>query len=309
MDKIKVLLQSIWYPLSISRYWEIALKKNPKIDLKTCGIYTGSNIPWKGGMNLLEKYSKSPDIVIPFKPGLNIKINYELVKSSLGNWIPDLVLTVDGGMNWKYKPSDGIVATVVTDSHCVDYTHARAISDYFFNMHPEYSKQGDKLLSYAYSPDVHYPMSNIEKDIDAALVGMPYPQRIDWVNRLRERGVSVIFENGPIFDEYRELANRAKIGLNWASLQDTNARVYETCAMKLCLVTNRTPDLAKAGFEEDRHYLGFSSLDEAVEKVMYAKEHPEICDMIANAGYQFVTQNNFTYDALVEKVLKEVGLQ
>jgi spore maturation protein CgeB len=166
----------------------------------------------------------------------------------------------------------------------------------------------DKLLSYAYCPDTHYSMSDVEKDTDAVLVGMPYPQRIEWVQKLRDAGVSVLFENGPVFDEYRQMSNRAKIGLNWASMEDTNARVYETLAMRLCLVTNRTPDLAVHGLEEDRHYLGFSSMQEAVEKVLYAKNNPDICDMIANNGYQAVTQKNVTYDRLVLDVLKECGL-
>jgi len=311
MDKIKVLLHSIWYPLAIASYFRKALKRNPNIDLRVMGIYTGTWIPWMGGMNLPEKYAIPPDVVVPMKPGLNIKVDYEFMKPRIHphDWKPDLVLTIDGGANWTHRPyGSAIVATVATDAHAVDYAHARSVSDYFFNLHPCYSMPDDKLLNYAYDPDTHYAMSDVDKDIDAVLVGMPYTQRIEWVKRLRASGVSVIFENGPVFDEYRQLSNRATIGLNWSSLSDTNARVYESCAMRLCLVTNRTPDLSTSGFEENRHYLGFSTMEEAVEKVLYAKNNPEIRDMIALAGYQFVTHNNFTYDALLHKILKEVGL-
>lgn len=309
MAKLKVLLHSIFYPLAIASYWRNALERNPDIDLITVGIYTGSYIPWKNGMTLPDKYAKPPTYPLPFKPGLNVKINYELVRAQIPDkWKPDLILTVDGGANWKYRPSEGIVVTVATDTHCVDYTHAREVSDYFFNMHPHYSIPSDKLLSYAYDPGTHYPMSDVEKDTDAVLIGMPYQHRVDWVNRLRADGVSVIFENSPVFDEYRELANKARIGLNWASMEDTNARVYESLAMRLCLVTNRTPDLERAGLEDGRHYLGFDNLEEAVSKVLYAKNNPEICDMIANVGYQFVTQNKFTYDRLMDDILREVGL-
>jgi len=235
MDRIKVLLHSIWYPLAIASYWRKALQRNPNIDLVTTGIFTGSWIPWMGGMNLPEKYAIPPTYPLSFKPGLNLKIDYELIRAQMPNdWHPDLVLTVDGGANWRNKPQEGVVATVVTDGHCVDYSHARAVSDYFFNMHPRYSVPEDNLLSYAYDPDTHYPMSDIEKDTDAVLVGMPYEQRIQWVNRLRAEGVSVIFENGPVFDEYRQLSNRARIGLNWASMDDTNARFFETLAFNIC---------------------------------------------------------------------------
>ena len=150
MDKIKVLLSSIWYPLAIASYWRNALKRNPNVDLKVVGIYTGSWIPWMGGMNLPEKYAIAPDYVLPFKPGLNIKANYELVRAQLPkDWHPDLVLTVEGGMNWVNKPVEGISVTVATDAHVVDYAHSRSVSDYFFNMHPCYAMPNDKLLSYA----------------------------------------------------------------------------------------------------------------------------------------------------------------
>lgn len=312
MAKIKVLLHSIWYPLAIASYFRKALKRNPNIDLRVMGIYTGSWIPWGGtGMNLSEKYAIPPDVTIPMKPGLNLKIAYEMIKPRIhpSDWQPDLILTIEGGANWTHRPTgSGIVVTVATDAHCVDYSHARSISDYFFNLHPCYSMQGDKLLSYAYDPDTHYPMSDVEKDTDAVLVGMPYPQRIEWVNKLRESGVSVIFENGPVFDEYRQLSNRATIGLNWASMDDTNARFFETLSMNLCLVTNITPDIARYGFEDGHHFLGFRTMDEAVEKVLWAKNHPEERKMIALAGYQKVTNENWTYDRLIQDILKEVGL-
>jgi len=310
MGKMKILCLSIWYPLAIARYWENAMKRNPNIDLITVGSYTGNWIPWGGtGMSLLDKYARPPTYPLPFKPNVG-KVSYDFVRAQIPEqWKPDLVLTIDAGINWTHKPFEGIVATVGTDGHCLDYSHARSISDYFFNMHPVYSMSNDNLLSYAFDPGVHYAMSDVEKDTDAVLIGMPYEQRVQWVKRLRAAGVSVLFENGPVFDEYRELNNRARIGLNWSSMDDTNARCYELCAMRLCLVTNRTPDLKRAGFEEDRHYLGFSSLDEAVSKVLYAKNNPEIRDMIANNGYQFVTQNNMTYDNLIQTILKEIGLQ
>jgi len=137
---------------------------------------------------------------------------------------------------------------------------------------------------------------------------MPYPQRIEWVNALRAKGVSVLFENGPIFDEYRELNNRARIGLNWSSRGDLNARVLEISAMRLCPVIDRVSDLSIIGFEEDKHYIGFSNLEEAVEKVLYAKNNPDIAEMIANNAYQKVRNLNLTYDSLVNCVLKEFGL-
>lgn len=306
--KIKVLLLSIHYPLAMKNYWENAFKRNPNIELRTCGSYTGSYIPWMGGMTLPEKYAKPPTYPLPFKPNIG-RVPYAVVKAQLDDWIPDLVITINAGVEWTHKPNDGFMASVGTDGHCLDYTHSRAIADKFFNMHPKYAQKDDVLLSYAFDPGVHYAMSDIEKDTDAVLIGMPYPQRVEWIDALRAKGVSVLFENGPIFDEYRQLNNRAKIGLNWSSLGDLNARFYELCAMKLCPVVDRCDDMAKAGFVENQHYLGFSNLQEAIEKVLWAKEHPNQANAIALSAYNKVWSENMTYDALVDKVLKEFNLK
>ena len=307
MDKIKILMLHIVYPLSMSKYWKYALKRNPNIDLIDCGPYTGSWIPWLGGMTVKEKYATPPNYPLPFKSDIG-RVPYALVKAQLPDkWTPDLVLTINAGIDWIDKPSDGVVASVGTDGHCLDYTHSRQISDKFFNMHPTYSEKDDVLLHYVYDPGTHY-VTSTEKDTDAVLIGMPYPQRVEWVNALRAKGVSVLFENGPIFDEYRELNNRARIGLNWSSRGDLNARVLEISAMRLCPVIDRVSDLSIIGFEEDKHYIGFSNLEEAVEKVLYAKNNPDIAEMIANNAYQKVRNLNLTYDSLVNCVLKEFGL-
>ena len=307
MDKIKVLLLSIHYPLAMKNYWENAFRRNPNIELKTTGPYTGSFIPWMGGMTLPEKYAVPPTYPLPFKPNVG-RIPYALVKAQLGEWIPDLVITINAGIDWTQKPTDGFVASVGTDGHCLDYTHSRKISDKFFNMHPKYAKPNDVLLSYAFDPKVHYAMSDVEKDMDAVLIGMPYPQRIEWVTALRARGVTVLFENGPIFDEYRVLNNRARIGLNWSSLGDLNARFFELLAFRLCVVADRCDDMERMGFIEGTHYLGFSNTQEAIDKVLWAKNNPDEAQMIANNGYQFVHSQNYTYDSLAQKVLDEFRL-
>lgn len=314
VSKIKVLLLQIYYPLSMGRYFDRALRRRDDVDLITCGPYTGSWIPWLGGMNVAEKYALPPDIPLPLPPNVG-QVNYELVKANLpANWIPDIVLTVDAGIHWRYKPNEGYVAHVATDPHALNYDYQRTISDKFFNMQLCYSKPDDIYLPYAYDPTVHYPMDNtyryrnymsdptiIEKDTDAVLIGMPYEQRVQWVNALRSRGVSVIFENGPIFDEYRIQNNRARIGLNWSSLNDLNARAFEIPAMKLYPVINNVPDWWK--HESLHHHHIFNNLGEAVDAVLWARDNPEKARENAEVAYELVQGE--TYDARVSQILKE----
>ena len=315
-NKIKVLLLYIVYPLAMGTYFKRALERRDDVDLKVTGVYTANWIPWKGGMELPMKYALPPDIPLPFNPNIG-EINYELVKAQLGEWIPDIIINVDAGLHWKYKPADGLVVTIGTDPHVLNdfYDTPRKYSDLFFNMQKCYSKLADFYLPYAYDPTVHYPIQVLHqdgvefdgtlhdkvKDTDCVLGGMPYENRVKWVEELRKRGCNVLFENGPIMDEYREMNNRARIGLNWSSLDDLNARAFELAAMGLAPVMNVVPDLAEAGIE----CATFRTMEEAIEAVMYLKEHDD--KRIELAGNAYRSVQGQTYDARIDTVLKFGG--
>jgi hypothetical protein len=312
MSKIKVLLTYLVFPLAMATYFKKALEHRDDVDLKVAGIYTGAWIPWLGGVTLPAKYAIPPDIALPLTLGTN-EYPYELIKGQLGDWIPDLIIQIDAGFHSKYKPVDGMVVTVGTDPHVLNefYDVPRKYSDKFFNMQDVYSKKGDVYLPYAYSKYDFYPDIFDElyeprrgKDTDAVMIGMPYEQRVQWVQELRNRGVSVIFENGPVFDEARALYNRGKIGLNWSSLDDLNCRAFELPAMKLCPVMNHVTDLPKF-FEPDVDYLQFGSMREAIEKVMWAKLNPDKAKEMAERAYQKVLPH--TYDERVTQILKDTG--
>lgn len=302
-NKKKILLLYIKYPLAMGSYFERALKRREDVDLKVTGPYTGTFIPWLGGMNVLPKYAIPPDVPLPYPMMMN-EINYGFVKAQLGDWKPDLVINVDAGIHWREKPTDGMAVTVATDPHVLNYDYQRTISDRFFNMQKIYSQPGDIYLPYGYDSTVFYPAPGTTRDVDACMVGMPYPQRIQWVEALRRKGVTVTFENGPIFDEARDLYNHATIGLNWSSLLDLNARVFELMGMNLVPVINRVPDLSEF-FKEDEHYIGFGNLEEAVEKVLWAKNHPAEADAIRSAAWKAVAFH--TYDNRIEQIFKECG--
>lgn len=302
-DKIRVLMLYIAYPLSMASYFRRALERRDDVDLKIAGIFTGAFIPWLGGIELPQKYVKPIDIPLPFRPDIG-EVDYELVKAQLGDWKPDIIINVDAGLHWKSKPVDGYVATVGTDPHVLNdfYDTPRKYSDKFFNMQAVYSKENDVYLPYAYDPTVHFPL-DIPKDTDAVLIGMPYESRVQWVNTLRGLGVSVLFENGPVFDEYREINNRARIGLNWSSLLDLNARAYELAAMKLAPVMNVVPDLERSGIE----CATFTTLQEAVDTVLFLRDNDKARTELAELAYKSVQGQ--TYDARISQIFKEAGFE
>ena len=328
MDKIRILLLWKAFPLTMASYFRRALERRNDVELYTCGEFYGQYIPWDGGMQIPMKYPNQVDIPLP--RGMD-RVQWAMIENQLP-WKPDLILNVDAGFHLTSKPEGIPYAVVATDPHVLGdwYKKVRPLADYFFNMQSSYLQDGDILLPYAFDPHCHYPMNentfggfqlstdnppvayyqsgNIEKEYDCSIVGLHYPQRDEWVKRLRALGIKVNYRIGDIFDEYREENNKAWIGLNWSSLEDVTARVFEIMAMRLVPVLNRLPGLAALGFEEGRHYLGFSTMDEAIEKVQWAIANRPFAEQIALNAYQFVNERGMNWDTRVRQILETCKL-
>jgi len=303
MDKIKICLSYLIYPMSMATYVRRALERRDDVELFVTGPYFGDWIPWSSGMRLPTKYVQPVDFALP-----TAQYSYppwSIIKAQLP-WKPDLVLQVDAGFHFADKP-DCLTATVGTDPHVLNYDAPRSYSDKFFGMQATYMKPGDIFLPYAFDPTVHFPDPLVAEDTDACLIGLHYDNRNIWVRRLRELGHSVIYELGPIFDEYRQLNCRASLGLNWSSLNDVCVRVFEIMGMRRVPIINRVPDLEKLGFIENTHYYGFTTMDEAVQKVEIALNNSEEALQIAQNAHDKVWKED-TWDLRVEQILKECGL-
>ncbi len=152
---------------------------------------------------------------------------------------------------------------------------------------------GDNHWFYPESQDMKY---------DACLIGLQYEHRTRLVDRLRQRGKWVFYDNGQVFNEYRMIYNQSKVALSWASMQDTPVRVYEAMGMKRPLVANRTPDILKL-FKEGVHFLGFDDFDEAEKQVDYLLEHPTFAKDMAQAGYDEVMAKH-TWKHRIDEMLE-----
>lgn len=296
---MRVVLSGIFYPMAILRYFEAALKRRPDVELFSVGPYTGAWIPWQGGMHLPSKYASAPDLPL----GTHLAKTIPAFIEAHLPWQPNLWLQVDAGWHLTAKPKHGKNVFVATDPHVLNYDAQRAMADTFYCMQTPYMKPGDEYLPYGYDPVWHAPEDQ-PRNYDACLIGLHYPQRDALVTALRARGVNVYYDIGPCFDEARALYNQAPVGLNWSSLQDLTARVFELLGMRRLAVANRVPDLRRF-FAEDADLLAFSTLDEAVEKVMYALAHPDEAEAIAERGHQTVKPH--TWDARVSQILKDAG--
>jgi hypothetical protein len=302
---IKIALVGIYYPLAMLRYFERALERRDDIELVTAGPYTGTWIPWNGGMTVLPKYDKPPTFTLPRDFIHAGKVNPVVLTQREEFQDVDLWLEVDAGFYLDPRPKTGIVAHVATDPHALNYDRQRQLADHFFNMQLEYSKAGDFYLPYAYDPTVHYP-EFVEYEYDACLIGLHYEHRDALIRRLISRHLNVHYSIGSIFDEYREICTKSMVGLNWASRLDLNARAFELPAMGVCPVQNTVPDM-KNFFVAGEHYLEFTDVDSAEKQVMAALEDDDMREEIASNAFRKVQPH--TWDNRISDILERVGLK
>lgn len=293
---MRVILSGIFYPMAILRYFEAALKRRPNVELFTVGPYTGMNIPWNGGIDLSPKYAKSPDLAL--HQGAGNRVDIRFIENQVP-FAPDLWIQIDAGFHFIGKPRSGKNVIVGTDPHCLNYDYQRTVADTFYCMQTPYMKSGDEYLPYAYDPIWHAPEEQ-ERRYDVVLCGLHYDNRNRLVDALKRFSINVYYDLGPVFDEARALYNQAPIGINWSSLQDLTARVFELTAMGRLAVVNRVPDLGKF-FVADKDLIVFDSLTDAVDKIVYYLAHPEETESIAQQGRKTVMPHS--WDTRIETIL------
>ena len=295
---LRVVVSTMFFPVSMGKYIAAAFERREDVELVTVGPYTGSRIPWGGGIDMPPKYSKAPTIPMPSGMCGQTNISPKIIEKQLP-WKPDLWVQVDAGF-WFTKPDAGIVAHVASDPHVLNYDRQRKECDVFFNMQTPYMQNGDKYLPFAFDPTVHYPVET-EKKYDGCLIGLHYENRDSLVQALRNKGREIYYGLGDAYDEYRYRYNQSKVALSWSSLQDTPTRVFEAMGMGIPLVCNRTPDLCHF-FLEGEHYFGFDNLQEAVEKFEYVMDNPAMGQYVASNAYRKVIAGH-TWDMRVEQIL------
>ncbi len=308
MSKLKVVVSGLFFPVTMMGYFIRALERRDDVELITSGPYTGSWIPWDGGMHLAPKYVHMPTIPLP-ATALQIKSSPPTYIEAQLPWKPDLWLQIDAGW-WVQRPDDAeVVAHIATDPHVLDYSVQREECDYFFNMQRAYMQEGDIYLPYAFDPTLHYPMKdlvNLEKTHDGCLVGLQYENRTNLVNALRQEGYNIEYSIGKVYDEYNLLYNKSRIALNWSSKEDLNARTFEAMGMGIPLLTNYISALDEF-FEEGEHYLEFNTIEEAVANFKGWIEEPDYAQAVAENAYNLVREDH-TWDHRIQQIFDTVSV-
>lgn len=303
---MNVVISGYFYAITAALEYFVRAFKRVGCEVYTVGPYAGLMMPWTNkmgitGMQMPERYDFRPDFVIP-----NLSFGSTLPISMVENrlpWKPDLWLDVNAGFYLSGKPKNGIRTTFLTDPHVLRSYYDGLLHNYefVFCSQTPYAKHGEIYLPYACDAEWHTPKEE-EKLFDVALVGNFYPHRVDLVNRLSNMGYKVFFDLGVGKEDLAKIYNQSRVGLNWSTLKDLNARVFELLGIGCCAVMNRVPDMEL--FDEGIHFLGFDTAEQAIEQIKFALENPEKAKIIAENGRKAIIEGNHTWDDRARTILE-----
>jgi hypothetical protein len=133
------------------------------------------------------------------------------------------------------------------------------------------------------------------------------------IEELRKRGLRCHISTGPIFDEYRKIYSQSHIGINWSSLNDLNARAFETPMMSIP-VMNVVDDMKE--FLAFGYCNLFESYNDGQDKSRWVQGAANVVmDVMDNLEERRKTNQVMrellkgeTYDARITQILHECGM-
>jgi len=305
-DTIRVLLSAIHYPVAAARYVFWALRRMGHTVI-TAGPSAGPYLPWANGHNL-EPFEWKPDIALS-QDGRNAVLSP--LQSALAHLEtpPDLIIQMDAHFIMSGKaPCPNVLWAI--DNHVAEYDSYDEF-DRIFIAHSwgyMHDLKHAEWLPCAHDPQHHYVTEEgAERTIPALMIGSGYRGRQDLIGALREAGMSVGAMTGLVYDAYNAMYNQARVALVFSIRGDLAMRVFENMAQGCIVVADRGRDLERVGLVDGVHYLGYSSLAEAVAQVKFAlATYDTAGQTMIRAAREFVAAH--TWQARVEHILKAVNL-
>ena len=140
--------------------------------------------------------------------------------------------------------------------------------------------------------DKHYPTEKLEKKYDVTFIGqMNNPDRIMYIEYLRENGINVSNFNGLSHDEMTRVLSESKIGLNFSknyngypARTQMKLRPFEVTAAKDTLLLTEYHSGLEYFFDIDKEIVTFKSAKEMLTKVKVLLDKEAARNKIANRG-------------------------
>ena len=140
--------------------------------------------------------------------------------------------------------------------------------------------------------DKHYPTEKLEKKYDVTFIGqMNNPDRIMYIEYLRENGINVSNFHGLSHDEMTRVLSESKIGLNFSknyngypARTQMKLRPFEVTAAKDTLLLTEYHSGLEYFFDIDKEIVTFKSAKEMLTKVKVLLDKEAARNKIANRG-------------------------
>jgi hypothetical protein len=134
-------------------------------------------------------------------------------------------------------------------------------------------------------------------------LGVVYAARAELLYALRMHlpAITMQYGAGSVYAEYAAGYQNSKLSLVRSAAGDVAQRVWETAAMGCLVVMDDCPDSAALGLVDGENCLIYRTLEEAVDKVRWALEHPEEAAAMAQVG-QLWAQDG-TWDKRLQVIL------
>lgn len=162
----------------------------------------------------------------------------------------------------------------------------------------EFDKYADNpqiIRGYPAVNPIDFYNGNIERDINVCFWGsIPInSKREEYVNFLRDNGINVYTHIHRVsVEKYAEILNRSKISLSICHDGEgenrLRVRAFEIMACKSLLLEDDISE-TKRLFDVDKDFVIFRNKEELLEKVKYYLQHEEQRKLIAQSGYDKVT--------------------
>lgn len=291
---MKILIHGRHFPVAMFRFFDWAFRDLGH-EVFSIGPYSAGRIPW--GDFYFPEHTFPPNLTT-IEASLPID---EVLKHI--PFKPDMIFQAADTIYLTGK-SPVLNVILATDPHAIDYTDRLKYADLALFMQKCYMPDGAYHIPYAYDDNIHHFLPGTKEVYDVVLSGLQYAHRVEAVNKMREKGLNVLNTLGLIYEDYVHAYNQGKIAFSYSSKNDLPARFWEGLAMKRMVLQSRVPDLEEIDFKDGVDYVGFSSIEEAVEKAVYYSKHDSERIKIAENGYLKVKPH--TYKQRCKTILKLV---
>lgn len=240
-------------------------------------------------------------------------LRYQVLRSWIDNFRPDLVLCLAGGLTFgehdflEVNRRVHTVGIALSDPESFPY-HGRVFAarfgHYFTTSRAslvEYLRLGVRadLFQHGCYPGFHRPM-DMPKRYDVVVVGHAKKDRIQIVNALARRfsvgiwgwgwdGCVVRPEPQVHGDDYLRAICSGRLYISFprthSGLLAMKYSVFEATACRVPVLTERFDELAEY-FEYESEIVGYSGLEDLTRRIEYYLAHPDEAGAIADAGYR-----------------------